>query len=241
MALGMIAAASALAQQRPPINTDRPGYSDSSGIVGKRTLQLETGFVRTYVQGDLSETVGDIALRYGLSDDFELRVNGLTYGFQPLGQENWLDPSFGVKFHLLRPKGSRPEISFEAQTTFPIGASPLRNNNWSPVAKLLYSAPLGKDSYGANLVVQRIGAGDGRVNQESFALTYSHPVSAKTTLTLEYWALDRIARMESGSANIGLAATYLLNNDNQLDLRVATGFNQVRDGWLLQGGYSHRF
>lgn len=229
------------AQERPPINTDRPGFSDGSGIVGKGVNQVEAGFITTFVTGDATTAIPDLLFRHGLSDDFELRLSGLSYGFAPMSSQGWLDPSVGFKYRLQRPKGKRGELTFEAQTTVRTSDSDLRANAWNPTLKLLATLPVGDDSIGGNLVWARIGSGDAQFDQRALALSYNHALDAKTGLTLEAYAVDHVSAGEGVGYFASLALTYLSTNDSQWDVRVGTGFNASRDGWLLQGGYSVRF
>ncbi len=231
----------ALADERPPITTDRPGFSDGSNVVGRGTFQIESGFFKTFAQGTTTSSFGDLLFRYGTSDDTEIRLIGLTYGTAPGPQQGLLDPSVGFKYRLQRPSGKRGEITFEGQSTIPIGASVLRANAWNPTAKIAWTSPFGADTIGGNFVVSENGPSGSRFEQTAVTFTYSHSLSAKLGLTQEVWGVNRVGLNQSGGAFTSLAATYLLTNDQQLDLRIGTGFNQHRDGWLLQAGYSKRF
>lgn len=235
-----MAAASAIsfAQDPPPIATDRPGFSDGSNLVAPGIFQLETGFFRTQVGSSVTTSFGDGLLRYGLNQKFELRLIGVAYGFTS-GVEQWLEPSLGFKARLIQtPKA---EVTFIGQTTVPVGEGALRSNEWNPTLKLAATTPLGKDTLGGNLVFARLGSGAGQFDQSAISIFLARPLSGSTALTGEVWAVDRISRGGPGAGFTSLAITHLLDNDRQLDLRVGTGFNQSRDGWFLQGGFSVRF
>lgn len=223
---------------RPPIGTDRPGFSDGSNLVLPGVLQLEAGFFRTEVQKQLTTSVGDVLLRYGVSQRFELRVINLSYGFAPGDVKGWLDPSIGFKYRLSQVNG---EITLVGQTTIPVGVSPLRANEWNPTAKIAWTKPIKSDTLGGNLVFGRMGSSGSQFNQLAASLFYSKPISPKDTLTGEIWFVDRIGKGMPGAGFTSLAIAHLLNNDTQVDLRIGTGFNQSRDGWFLQGGLSIRF
>ena len=73
----------AIAQnQIPELITDRPDQTESSAVVPRKLLQIETGFVMEKRQTELSEEKLDAyntsLLRYGLLDNLELRL-GLEY------------------------------------------------------------------------------------------------------------------------------------------------------------------
>lgn len=236
-----LAPALVMAQSRPPIATDRPGFSDGSNVVGKGVNQLEVGFFRTVVGGDSTTTLPDLLFRHGLTEDVELRLVGLTYGFAPADARGFLDPSVGFKVRLQRPSGKRGELTIEGQTTVKTSDDPLRANAWNPTFKLLATTPLGNDSLGANLVWSRIGPEGAQFDQSALALSYARTLSPKAVLTYEAWGVDHFALGEKSAFYGSLALTYTPNNDTQWDIRLGSGFNQARDGWFLQGGYSERF
>lgn len=228
----------AFAQDRPPLATDRPGFSDGSNLVAPGVLQFETGFFRTEAGSIVTTSLGDGLLRYGLNPRFELRLIGLSFGFTD-GAEQWLEPSLGFKARLIQ--NAKSEVTFIGQTTVPIGSGPLRSNAWNPTLKIAGTAPFGRDMVGGNLVFARLGSGGTRFDQYALSAFLSRPLTAQTALTGEVWAVDRISRGGPGAGYASLAVTHLLNPDQQVDLRLGTGLNQRRDGWFLQGGFSVRF
>mgnify|MGYP001809630222 CR=1 FL=1 len=230
--------ATAVAQNASPLATDRPGFSDGSNLVAPRVLQLETGFFRTQVGSTVTTSVGDGLLRYGVNEKLELRLIGLAYGFTS-GAEQWLEPSIGFKARLAQtPRG---EITFIGQTTVPVGEGALRSNEWNPTFKIAVTAPVGQDTLGGNIVYSKVGSGAGQFDQSALSLFFSRSVNGTTSWTGEVWVVDRIADGSPGAGFASVAITHLLDNNRQLDLRLGSGFNQSRDGWFLQGGFSVRF
>lgn len=199
---------------------------------------MESGFFRTQVGSQTTTSIGDLLLRFGVSNDFEFRIIGLSYGLAPGANEGLLDPSIGFKYRLLDTNG---ELTFVGQTTVPIGASALRANEWNATAKLAYTRPVGDCTVGGNLAYSQIGSGGGRFGQFAVSAFVSKPLNARASLTPEIWFVDRISRGGPAATFVSLAGTYLVGNDTQLDLRIGTGLHQARDGWFLQGGVSVRF
>lgn len=150
----------------------------------------------------------------------------------------WFDPSIGLKYRLAKGNG---EWTLIAQTTFPIGESPLRANEWNPTVKLAWTKPVGANTWGGNLVLARLGSGEGRFTQTAASVYCSIPVSSTLSLTPEVWIVARIAKGGPSGMFASIAATYLANPNTQFDLRVGSGLNQSRDGWFIQGGVSFRF
>lgn len=228
----------AFAQDRPPLATDRPGFSDGTHVVAPGTIQLESGFFRTQIGSRSTTSVGDALLRFGVSERWEFRLIGLGYGFGS-GTEQWLDPSVGVKVRWIQT--TRGEVSLVGQSTVPIGDGALRSNRWNPTLKVAATMPIGRDTLGGNLVWSRQGSGSSRFDQSALSAFLSRPLSAQTTATAELWVVDRIGRGGPGAGFASLALAHLLDNDRQIDLRLGTGLHPRRDGWFLQGGFSIRF
>ena len=223
--------------QLPVISTDRPGFSDSSSLVPSGMFQIESGFFRTQVGSQTTTSFGDLALRYGLSNQFELRIGEISYGFSPTSNQ-WLNPYLGFKARIIR----KPiEVTLIGQSTIPMGSGQFQESSWEPTAILAWSAPSGVNSFGGNFDWIGQGSGQTQFSQLGASLWFSHPISKSTALTYELSALNQTSFQGSGSAYVSIAITHLLTNQTQLDLRIGTGMNSKKDGWLLQGGYSILF
>ena len=87
--LAVLASATASAQ----ISTDRPGLGFSPATVGARVLQIEAGTPQAVLDVDDSFSV-PVALRYGVTPDFEVRVSASVLdGISDDG----LDAEFGLR------------------------------------------------------------------------------------------------------------------------------------------------
>src|SRR5436305_12746061 len=74
----LLSASAAYSQQADLINADRPGIADSSGVVGPGIFQIEAGLERDHDGADRSIAT-PLLLRYGVSKEFEMRVEGNGY------------------------------------------------------------------------------------------------------------------------------------------------------------------
>ena len=118
-------------QELPDITTDRPDQSESSSTVPHKTLQIETGFVW---QGDKTTTaetrnldVFNTLFRYGLLDNFELRV-GVNYadvtvspanGSEDTTYNGFVPLAVGTKIMITEQNGIVPELSMLGTITVP--------------------------------------------------------------------------------------------------------------------------
>ena len=94
-------AASAFAQSDDLINADRPGIADGSQTIGRGKFQIETGLERDDSDG-LRALFTPTLLRYGVTDKFELRVEGNGWERDTFGGASttgWNPFSIGAKYH----------------------------------------------------------------------------------------------------------------------------------------------
>ena len=117
------------------IITDRPDQTESSALIPKGLLQVETGSIFEEIEKfgvkEKSTTFNTTLLRYGLLDNLEFRVgfsfmeitrefnnikfDDIASGFSPL--------TLGVKIGVTQEKGILPEIAFLTHVNFPFLAS----------------------------------------------------------------------------------------------------------------------
>ncbi|HEX5443773.1 MAG TPA: transporter [Pirellulales bacterium] len=127
------------------INTDRPDFTDAVYSVGKGVALLETGY--TFHKQNTAEThfstrqLPESLLRYGVTDEFELRlkwpgylmvdsktvatgVHAANFGSQ--------DIDLGFKYELIQQRGWRPMTTLVAGMTLPTGSRGLSANYVQP-------------------------------------------------------------------------------------------------------------
>ncbi|MEO7133414.1 MAG: transporter [Vicinamibacterales bacterium] len=100
------------AQVSDRIEADRPGLADASSVIGKRTVQLETG-IQTESHRDARVSFVPTLLRIGVADRFEARVEGNTFTTVSTGavRESGLAPtSLGLKFAVQAGDESKPGV-----------------------------------------------------------------------------------------------------------------------------------
>ena len=241
LALLIALPAMAFGQDKDPIQPDRPGFADGTGIVGRRTLEIESGKSSSFSDGHPTLSWGDTVVRYGLGGNLEFRLVGVTYLFAPGGAQGWGDPGVGFKYRLLRAKDGRPDVSLIGLTTVPLGASEVRDNEWNPTVKLAWSLPVGDDSVYGNLVWSRVGSGTERFGQSAVSLGYGHALSDRDGMGMEVWWIDHTSHDGPGAGFAGISFTHLISPNIQLDIEFQTGLDQHKDGYLFSTGIAVRF
>lgn len=231
------------------LETDRPDMTEASSTVPKGYLQVEAGaFYETFETNQIkteSFTYNTTLMRYGLSDNFELRlgwnlqedvthINGqkldnVSSGFSPL--------LLGMKVYITREKGWIPEISLIGHVFLPFTAS----TDYKPETTgvdfrfSLAHTLSEKSSLGYN-----IGMAWGNDSPEAnyiYTIAYGYSISGKFGAFVELYG----DLPEDSKANhlwdAGL--TYLVCNDLQLDMSFGTSITEGQD-ILLSAGLSFR-
>jgi hypothetical protein len=133
------------------INTDRPDFTDAVYSVGKGVTYLETGFTYTKINtADLhinTRQLPEALLRYGLTDEFEIRLKwtgylmtNLTDPHSGARQSNFgsEDLDTGFKWEILQQQGWRPMTTLVAGMTVPSGSPGTSANYVQPHFNLLF-------------------------------------------------------------------------------------------------------
>ncbi|MGH7140168.1 MAG: transporter [Pirellulales bacterium] len=132
------------------INTDRPDFTDAVYSVGKGVTYLETGFTyskhNTIDQDINTRQLPESLLRYGITDEFEIRLKWpgylLTNVRDPQGRAQAStfgseDIDTGFKWEILQQRGWRPMTTLVAGMTLPTGAPNTSANFVQPHFNLL--------------------------------------------------------------------------------------------------------
>ena len=132
---------------------DRPGRTESSAVVPFRALQIESGFEREYKETPFSKYWGYVyhttMLRYGLSENFELRMAIDYLGWKvdyvdPLTdppEKRGFSPLYaGFKFRVMEGGGLAPEIALLGAMNLPFVADEEYETSYiAPEMKLAFT------------------------------------------------------------------------------------------------------
>ncbi len=230
--------------------TDRPDATESANTVRKGFLQIETGgFYTESEDNDLKTkeiTYNTTLLRYGLLDNFELRL-GLDYRnteFESNGERQGDDLNgtspllLGAKIGIAQEKGWMPKIALLGHLTLPFTAgSDYIPENTGIDFRFAFDHTL-SDRSG---IAYNVGA---KLSPENPELAYIY------TISYGYDLFDKVGFYaelygdfpEDSKANhlwdAGL--TYLANDDFQFDITVGTGITSDIQNILLSAGLSYR-
>ncbi len=221
--------------------TDRPDQTESAVTVPQNALQIETGFVVENKGNDKSYAYNTTLLRYGLLDNFELRLgaeylgedvnNQITKGFSPLYA--------GFKLKIKDEDRWKPEIAFLGALIMPFTADPeFEPNNTAANMRFAFAHTLNdKTSLSYNIGAQWDGVSTTPAYFYSLALGVS--VSPKIGAYLESYG--NIIEKDQSEYLIDAGLTYLLSPIFQLDISTGLGLNDEAIDNFLSFGLTYRF
>lgn len=246
--------AGALAQESP-IVTDRPGFLFSSLTVGRGVFQVELGLPAvTLIEPDDDSELRATSVvglaRYGVSDNFELRLGGPIYtevrvesGPFEDTDSGYGDLEVGAKWHLLDNQGGQPSFALIPSVIVPTGEDGFTADDpvyqLNAMAEWTLASGWGIGALGGYL---NGPAGDDRYNQGTFALSAGRSLPSPAWSAygeVVYVTTDISGASDASFAGAGLK--YLVNNDVQLDVNFDHGLTDDSPDWLFGLGLAARF
>lgn len=211
------------------IETDRPDQTESSSVIPKRSMQLETGIQYGHVgwakNREVHLLMPTALLRIGILKNIELRVVNQFLRVQNeelnLGHFGFSDVELGAKVQLLRKEHVNTEIAFISHVVLPVGNELLTGNRIGSINKLCISHALNSLlTLGYNLGYNYIEA------SEQFA-TYSIALGFSLGERLGFY-IEPYGNWDFNQSlnhNLDGGFTYLLKDNIQLDASYGVGLN----------------
>jgi hypothetical protein len=253
-----LAAPGARAGDNEPISTDRPDFVESSQVVGKGRVQLETS-LQWERGGDAldSRTLSTPSLlRIGLGESGELRIEtdgrNRIHATDPATggratMAGYADTALGIKWHLADQQGegihAAPSLGVLLHADLPSGSRELRGHGVRPSLRLAAEWELADGySFGVmpGLAVESDDDGK-RYGYGILAATLGKELNERVRGFVEV-AMPQIARASHGGtqASFDTGLAYLVNKDCQVDVSVVRGLNRRSPDLSLAFGLSLR-
>ena len=226
------------AQSSDPINADRPGIADGSGVVGPKTFQIESGIQQEFRRsGDEREHTFffPTLVRFGIGSRWEVRVEGNTFdrdtslpsnstanhtsGFAPV--------SFGFKYHIHQ---SEKKNEFSLGTivrVFPAwGSGDFRAQHVTGDVRLAADwkfGPAYKLSLNPNIGVARYEDDQGRAFAAGlFAVTLGYNPTEKLSPFIDLGVQFPEEKNGQSSAILDGGVAYIIGQNWQIDAAIGT-------------------
>jgi len=236
------------------MSTDRPGYGESTDIVPKGVLQIETGLVfdNTAASGSGTHnlTGPTTLIRHALAPWMELRAStdGVQYErdeaphMADVSHAGFSDIGMGAKFHLIQEGGPWPAVSLIAEVALPTGSAGFSEGGYNPELELIWSKPL-RWGFGAsgnlNLWWHPTDAGGSPGHAQSLSMGHSLPGRLQG-----FWELYHVAPppgVDTPSWNTDAGFSRLLGKNAQVDLEAGHSLLARTSDWFVGAGFCVRF
>jgi len=233
--------------EQPPasaMQTDRPDATDSPFVVDKGVMQIEIGW--TYKEhgdgsDDESNTLPQTLRRYGLGDNWELRMGWGGYELIEEGDEHSSNISVGLKRYMADQTDTTPAYGLLFEVSLPTG-----HNSDDVDAGVRYAWDWKIDD--SSSVAGNIGLSiptdmttDDRFLQGVISLSYSRSLNDKLGWFAEYYTNFPAADEQDAEHVVQTGLTYMVNNDLQFDCFIGGGLNHQADDFMAGVGLSFRF
>lgn len=238
LAFLLLASAAALhAQDADLINADRPGLADSSGVVGRGIFQVEAGLERDH-SSDSIDLFTPLLLRYGVSKEVELRVEGNGHvhssganGFAPL--------SIGAKVHF----ADSPSLGVIARVFVPSGSGAQRSDTTNGDVRLAADLNIGERwAINPNIGLASVDDGDGRFTAGLAALTVQYSISDHANVFVDAALQSPESRGGTTALTVDAGAVRIIGSNTQLDVSVGWGAHgSAPPNVFWAAGISRRF
>ncbi len=243
--------------------TDRPGFSDTYVLVPRGYTHLEFGYSLYYDHENSSRvtnhSIGEVSLRTGLTDNFELRIKwggGSLTEFHGEGTSRFAgrnihvedhsdgatDMSVGFKAPLLKQKGWIPNLSIIPAISIPTGTSGKTTGDVDPEVRLAwnYSLTSKLSIYGVGLATW-ITDSESRFFQSGASFATFYQFTPKVGGFLEYYGLYPNTRNSDCQHNLDFGPVFLINDNFQIDVRAGVGLNEEAPDFQAGIGFCYRF
>lgn len=226
------------------IITDRPDQTESSSTVGKGNLQIESGILIGFEEEGTARERQILApttlFRIGVTKGLEIRVlNQFENAKNQVNSEtiNGIsDLELGFKAQLLQKEDVNTEIAFLSHLIMPTGSTGLSLDKFGTINKLSISHSLTEDiGLGYNIGYNYFGEGKGDL---TYSVALGIGITEKAAVYVEPYG--DLVELENFVANFDAGATYLVNDDLQLDFSFGLGLNHKMNymslgvSWILK-------
>jgi hypothetical protein len=250
-----LAAGAVHAADDDKIEPDRPDFVESSKVVGKGRIQLETSAAWERQRDDdlHSRTLSTPSLlRIGLGDTTELRIetDGRTIehdvdqaSAEHSVQAGWADTEVGVKWHFADGQGNSPSLALLLHAALPSGSHDLRGHGVRPSLRLSAEWKLPGD-YSLGLMPGIASDTDDngqRYGYGIFAASLGKDFGERTQGFVEL-ATPQVARAAHGGTQLffDTGMSYTVTRNSQVDFAITHGLNHRTPDLGLAVGLSLR-
>lgn len=239
----MLTGAVGASAQSPELVTDRPDQTESTTVVPRGLLQVETGYLFTR-EGDVdSHAAPGTLFRIGLGGRTELRL-GHAGVMGTEGRRGAGDSELGAKLNLIpRADGWQPELAVLGGLSLPTGGSRFSSGGADPSFLVAFAhelAPRLSLGYNAGAAWESSPDVPGRDAFMVYSLALGIGVTERLGAFLEVFGDRQVTDPVASSVSADTGLTLLLTEVLQLDVSVGRRLRGPADDLFVGTGLSLR-
>lgn len=222
------------------ISTERPSFSVGADAVPAGHVQFESGYLYSSDSADKTQTFPNLQVRVGLLDGVEGWLLTDGYVQSDTGEDGLTGVRAGAKFEVLHQEQDGLSLAIQPSLGIPGGDVP-GGGKFDPRVEVAAEYKLTDDvRLLANVSAAGVTDEAGRQTAEfATSLLASYSPAKRLGLFVEYFAIYSDVDVATHNADVG--ATYLLNDNTQIDVVFGTGLNSHATDFFVGAGYSFRF
>lgn len=252
--LGLLPTASAAQTDPAPVpdlSIDRPGFTESSDVVGRGFVQFEMGTSYEWSGHDQNRdrtfTAPMALMRVGVSKRFELRLSTDGYMLDTYGlgaahavTRGQTDVEVGAKLLLLDGR-RRVQAALIPMASLPTGKSGVTSGTVDPTLKFTWQADLpGRFDISGNMNVERLGDDLGRYTESALTVSLGRSYGEDWGAYWEAFGFLPQGRPGKTAWTIDGGVTRTVGGNLQLDVEIGRGVTSSAPDWFLSGGIGIR-
>ena len=227
----------------PVLVTDRPGFGESSAVVGRGTIQIETGVTVEQTDRDLRRVMApQVLARVGITRDVELRL--ATDGViaqsthTAAGREHargFSDAELGAKVHLLDAARAGVDLAVIPYVSLPTAAAGFGSSHYDAGFKIAG----GREVAGAYGVSGTFNAASARADgvrawQREISVSVDHALRGAVAA---YGEIDGAFAGAGCACSIDGGLTIGVGSHGQFDVEAGRGVIGEAEHWFVGVGY----
>ena len=227
-----------------PIRADRPDQTETSFLVPDGYFQMEFGFSITDTDPGFLYTYPSALWKYGLTDNFELRLitQYVTIQKEPNPNQNGFLPlAAGLKARLSEQKGVLPKVSFIGHVRVPGVVSDEFESTWlAPDLKLAFDHIV-SDFFSVGYNAGLFWDGENPEPFFTYTLSTGYAITNRLGAFAEVYGATRQRDQDPMQLYANAGLTYLIGNDFLLDVSASQGLTEDANLRYVAAGFSYRF
>jgi len=242
-----------LAQATPaPLLPDRPGFTETTRVVGPGVVQVEMGAsLEIDGHGDARSRILTAPLglvRVGLTRRIELRVGDDGEVVQAIGRGpghtttvGGTDVEVGLKWTVLDRPSAGFALAFIPLLSVPLGSETTSSGSYDPTVELAWSQSLARGfELGGNVNLSRLRDRDGRYQQEAVSLALSHGLGRAWEGYGEAYGLMDLGHHRAQAWSVDAGVSHTVGPHLALDVEVGRAVSRAAPDWFVGIGMGVR-